>query len=87
MVSIGAVTVFCNELIVVSGLSNTQLEGSAYRIAIVVLLGVNAGACSAIRSHRLIPILSKVEDIFLFIIVHTLDHLWPDQGAFSNDSL
>lgn len=87
MISIGAVPVLRDELDLVSAHSDIHLEESAYLIAIIILLGVYARACSAIRSHRLISILSEVENILLLIVVHTLDHLGPDQRAFRNDSL
>lgn len=86
MVSICAVSVLCDELNAVRVLADIRSKESANRIAIVILLGIYARACSAIRCHRLISILSEVEDILLLVVVHTLDHLWPDQRAFRDDS-
>ncbi len=86
MVSICAVSVLCDELNSVRALVDRYLKESANRVAIIIFLGVYARACSAVCSHRLVSILPEVKNILLLVVVHTLDHLWPDQGAFCNDS-
>ena len=57
-----------------------------YWVAFIVLLRIDTGAGGAIRRHRLISILPKVEDILFLIIVYAFYHLWSDQRAFCDDS-
>lgn len=61
-------------------------KGSANRIAILILLGIDACAYSAVCSHGLIPIFAKVEYFLLGIVMHTLDHLWSYQRALGDNS-
>ena len=86
MISIGAIAVFGDELYEISSLHSYSEPVSAYGVAFFILLRIDAGACRSIGGHGLIAIFSEVEDIPLFVEMHTLDDFRSHQGAFCDDA-
>ena len=58
----------------------------AYRITILVFLGIYTCTRCTIGSHRLISVLSEMKYVFFLIVVYTFDNLRPDQRALRDNS-
>lgn len=58
----------------------------AYRVALFVLCGVYAGARRTC-CHGLVSVFAEVELLLVFVVVYTLDHLWPHQRRLCDDAL
>ena len=83
MISVCAVSVFCDELLRVRQCPRNRIRHlTAYRITIVVLLRVYARTGRTIGRHSLISVLPEMEYVLLFIIVYALHHLWANERAF-----
>jgi hypothetical protein len=62
------------------------VPSNTYRIALLIFCGVYACARSTC-GHGLVPVLAEVELLLVFVVVHTLDHLRPDERGLRDDTL
>ena len=92
MISIGTVAVLGDELHETASASlslarNVISSQLHYRIALIILLRVDAVRDGPIRHHRLVFVFPKMKGPFGFVVMYALDDLGPDQGTFGHDTL
>lgn len=72
---------------VVSNKTTELLEHTfTYWVFFIVFLRIDVEVCHPASCHGLVSILPCKKFLFLFIPMHTLYHLGPNQRAFCNDT-
>ena len=86
MVTVGAITIFGDELKTISRTFLAESCKSSHRVPLFIFLRVHAEARGAIGAHGLVLISPVHKGLLFFIPVDTLDDLGSDKGAFCDNA-